>query len=102
MFGGPRYSTCCPPIVNTRPLLKDLYQHITPQYATQWRVIGTLLDLPSERLDIIEYNHRGQAEDCCNAMLERWLQEDTTASWGKLSTVIESCVQPPTVPDKGD
>ena len=76
-------------VVNNIPLLRDLYQHITPQYATQWRVIGTLLDLPSETLNIIEHDHRDKAERCCNAMLEKWLQVDTTASWGKLFTVIE-------------
>ena len=26
--------------------LKDLYQHITPQYAADWEVIGTLLGIP--------------------------------------------------------
>ena len=76
--------------MNTKPLIKDLYQHITPRYATQWRVIGTLLDLPSETLSIIERNHMFQVDLCCNALLEKWLQVDTTASWGKLFTVIES------------
>ena len=77
-------------LVNTTPLLKDLYHHITPQYATQWRVIGTLLDLPSETLNIIEHDNHYQAIPCCNAMLSMWLQRDTTASWGKIFTVIES------------
>ena len=71
-------------------MLKDLYQHITPRYATQWRVIGTLLDLPSETLNIIERTHMFQVDLCCNAMLEKWLQVDTTASWRKLFTIIES------------
>ena len=90
--------------MNTRPLVRDLYQHITPRYATQWRVIGILLGLPSETLNIIERDHVFRAESCCNAMLEKWLQVDTTASWGKLFTVIEyelpavSCA----TPDKGD
>ena len=35
-------------------LLKDLYQHITPQYAADWIVIGTLLDLPSGELKATE------------------------------------------------
>ena len=102
MLDSPRYSTCFLPIVNTRPLLKDLYIHITPQYATRWRVIGILLDLPSETLNVIEHRHRGRTEKCCDAMLVRWLQTDTTASWRKLFTVIESHVQPFAVPDKGD
>ena len=76
--------------MNSKPLLRDLYQHITPRYAIQWKVIGTLLDLPSETLNIIEHDHRDKAERCCNAMLEKWLQVDITASWGKLFIVIES------------
>jgi len=85
--------------VNTKPELKDLYRHITPRHATQWRVIGTLLGLPTERLNIIEHDHVFKAEPCCNAMLERWLQVDTNASWGKLFIVVESLV--PCI-DKGD
>ena len=76
--------------MNNKPLLKDIYHHITPQYATQWKVIGMLLDLPSEALNIIEHDHRDKAEPCCNAMLEKWLQLNTTASWEKLFAVIES------------
>ena len=72
------------------PLLKELYQHITPQYATHWRVIGTLLGLSTEALDIIENDNTCKAIQCCNAMLKRWLEVDTTASWEKIFAVIES------------
>ena len=86
------------------PLLKDLYQHITPQYAVDWKVIGTLLGLPSGELTAIEAGYPINVKWCCNQMLEKWLEVDTTASWGKLFNVIES----PAVscsacsPDKGD
>ena len=90
------------PIVNTTPLLKDLHHYITPQYAVQWRVIGTQLGLPIAKLKIIEYDNRDKAEPCCNAMLEKWLQVDTTASWRKLFTVIESPAVSYSTPDKGD
>ena len=75
--------------MNTTPLLRDLYQHITPQYAAEWKIIGTLLDLPTGVLDIIEVDNI-KATHCCNAMLKKWLEMDITASWGKLLTVIES------------
>ena len=92
-------------IVNTTPLLKDLYQHITPQYAADWIVIGTLLGLPSGTLDIIEYDHMHKATPCCNTMLRKWLEMDITASWRKLFTVIESsavsCTQSYSSPNKG-
>ena len=88
-------------IVNNTPLLKDLYLHITPQYAADWKVIGTLLGLPSGRLQAIEAGWPTNVKWCCNQMLEKWLQVDCTASWSKLFTVIES----PAVSysaDKGD
>ena len=76
--------------VTSTPTLKDLYQHITPQYAAHWKVIGTLLGLPSGALDIIQYDYHDKAEPCCNNMLKKWLQVDITASWKKLITIIES------------
>ena len=72
------------------PLLKDLYQYITPQYATHWKVIGTQLGLSTAALDIIEVDNMHKAMQCCNSMLKKWLEVDTTASWGKLFKVIES------------
>ena len=90
------------PIVNTTPLLKDLQRYITPQYATRWKVIGTQLGLPTEKLNIIERDHMFRAEPCCNAMLEKWLKVDTTASWSKLFTVIESPAVSCSAPDKGN
>ena len=65
-------------------------------------MIGTLLGLPSERLNIIEYDHMYRAEPCCNAMWEKWLQVDTNASWGKLFAVIESPAVSGSAPDQGD
>ena len=79
-----------PKKVNTVPLLKDLYQQITPRYAVEWKVIGTLLGIHSGQLDAIEVDHPHRVKDCCNQMLESWLQMDITASWGKMCTVIES------------
>ena len=89
-------------LVNTAPLLKDLYQHITPQYAADWKVIGTLLGIPSATLDVIEHDNHYKARECCNAMWIEWLQVDTTASWGKLFAVIESPAVSCRAPDKGD
>ena len=90
-------------LVTLIPKLKDLYQHITPQYAADWKVIGTLLGLPSATLDIIERDNHYKARECCNAMWIEWLQVDPTASWGKLFTVIESpAVSSGQAVDKGD
>ena len=76
--------------MNTTPLLKDLYQHITPQYAADWKVIGTLLGLSIGELKAIEAGWPINIKWCCNQMLEKWLEMDTTVTWSKVFTVIES------------
>ena len=76
--------------VTTKPKLSDLFDYFTPRYALKWKVIGTLLDVASEKLDLIEHDNFYQAESCCNEMLKWWLGVDPTAAWGKLFTVIES------------
>ena len=88
--------------MNIAPSLRDLQQYFTPQYAVQWRVIGTQLGLPTATLDIIEHDHMHKATRCCNAMLRKWLEMDTAASWRKLFTVIESPAVCCSAPDKGD
>ena len=88
--------------VNTTPLLKDLYQHITPQYAADWKVIGTLLGLPSGELKAIEAGYPTNVKWCCNQMLEKWLEMDVTASWGKLLTIITSPAISCSGTDKGE
>ena len=88
---------------NSIPLLKDLYQHITPQYAADWKVIGTLLGLPSGTLDIIQHDNHHRAVPCCNAMLKKWLEVDLSASWSKLQSVILSpAVSSDQAAEKGD
>ena len=77
-------------VANTTPLLKDLYEHIAPHYAADWRVIGTLLGLPIEELKIIQYDNYHKAVPCCNAVFLKWLEVDPSASWNKLLSVIQS------------
>ena len=87
-------------IVNSTPVLKDLYKHITPQYAAEWEVIGTLLNIPHGTLKVIEAGRPTNVKWCCNQMFEKWLEIDTAASWAKLFTVIESPAVTST-PDRG-
>ena len=94
MFAAPdiRVSTCFLHniIVDATPSLRDLYQHITLQYAAVWKDIGILLGLPSGRLQAIEAGWPTNVDRCCNQMLEKWLQVDSNASWSKLFNVIDS------------
>jgi len=67
-------------------------------------VIGTLLDLPSETLDIIEHDKEHKSVPCCNAMWEKWVMLDSSASWEKLFRAIESTTisNDDETPKKGD
>ena len=53
-------------------------------------MIGALLGLPSGTLDIIKYDNYDEARPCCDAVLEVWLEVDSSASWEKVFKVIES------------
>ena len=77
-------------VVYSIPSLRDLYQLVTPHYATEWREIGILLGLPNERLKIIKADNPRDIKRCCNQMFQAWLQTDTSASWEKLFAAIES------------
>ena len=77
-------------VVNAAPSLKDLYQHITPQYAADWKVIGTLLGLPSGELNAIEAGYPTNVKWCCNHMFEKWLEMDPNPTWEKIHTAIKS------------
>ena len=72
------------------PLLKHLHRHITPHYAADWKVMGTLLGLPSSELNAIAAQNPNNLKWCCNTMLEKWLEVDSTASWEKIFTTIDS------------
>ena len=71
-------------------MLKDLYNLVTPEYAANWKNIGSALGLTSGLLDIIEHDNHHKAEDCCNAMWEQWLDIDNTATWHKVCQSIDS------------
>jgi len=76
--------------VSITPTLLELQRRITPQHAPDWREIGVELGLTDSKLREIEVNYPRDVKECCNRMLSEWLKVDTTASWEKLSTAIES------------
>ena len=74
---------------SARPQLADLQNHITSNYAAQWTVIGTQLGIPSGILQGIQASHPTDAFHCCNMMLERWLDTDYNATWGKVYKAVD-------------
>ena len=77
--------------VNTRPAEKDLQRYVTPKYATNWKEIGIQLNLSNGDLSIIEVDNPHSVKKQCNAMLFKWLEVDSSASWQKLFTAIDIC-----------
>ena len=72
------------------PSLKHLYEHITPHFAAHWKAIGIMLDLPVSELNAIAMGNPTNVKWCCNAMLEKWIEIDATASWEKILAAINS------------
>ena len=76
------------------PELSELCNYMMQHHQTaKWKTIGTLLGLPHGRLDIIDSDCKGKAEDCSTTMLAQWLSIDTTASWEKFKMVIDKTSQ---------
>ena len=76
--------------MKNRPLLKELYQYVTPRHAAGWFEIGIQLGLSCGELKAIKAGNPTDVKWCCNEMWMQWLQEDATASWEKLFMVINS------------
>ena len=71
-----------------RPTLKNLYLHVTPNYAASWYDIGVLLDFEQGPLDII---NAGDTKGCCKELWREWLKATPNATWQDLFDAI-SCL----------
>ena len=58
------------------------------QQVTKWKLVGTLLGIPTGQLDIIENDYNNKAENCCLAMLRYWCDDDPNASLAKLKEEV--------------
>ena len=58
--------------------------------AHQWQNIGTLLDIPDGKLDIIKYNEQG-VENHLREMVKLWLKQiDPPPTWSGLAEAVEA------------
>jgi len=76
-----------------RPVLADLHLHIVPKYAVHWEDLGLHLGLNRDQVAIISKNNAynpDRTRDCCKEMLAKWLNIDTSATWGKLKDAINT------------
>ena len=71
----------------------ELSKNVVPKYAAVWRDLGMQLKIPSERLDAIAVNHGNHphfAQQCCTAVLRKWLDITPNATWNMLRQAIDS------------
>ena len=90
MFNCGNVSNLYPSVINSKPMLKDLYNLITPKYAAHWNVIGALLGIESGIITGIERTFPSNVSWCCNDLLKKWLESDTEATWKNMIQVIDS------------
>ena len=64
---------------------KNLYNY-APRFACKWKDIGIQLlkTRHHSALDLIEADHKGNTEECCKRMINKWLETDKNASWSQL------------------
>jgi hypothetical protein len=55
---------------------------------TEWRGLGTQLDLPEHMLKIVGSSQ--DIEDCLRMMVSKWLDYDPEASWDKLANALNA------------
>ena len=84
------------------PSLLDRIVH--KQYAVHWKELGLKLGLADHQINTISYNNRynsNSAKDCCYAMLEQWLKEIPSPTWGKLNDAVKDIEAANFTPETG-
>ena len=75
-----------------KPEVSELHKHIVPKYAARWRDLGVQLKIPEHHLNTIAVNnanHPSYCEQCCKAMLQKWLKITPNATWSMLHMAID-------------
>ena len=70
-----------------KPEVSELHRHIVPKYAAKWRDLGVQLKIPEHHLNTIAVNntnHPFYSEQCCKAMLQKWMEITPDATWSIL------------------
>ena len=97
-----------PYIGNDRPTVKELNNHVVEQYAIHWRQLGAELGLKDFHIANITENNASRqlrlVEHCSSQMLQKWLEINPLATWGKLDDAVKNIKSSTTSPastDKG-
>ena len=66
------------------PEAHDTNTHVVPYCAEKWRELGEALGFSPSQLNIINVDNPSSCEERCKVMLRKWVQQNLSATWGKL------------------
>ena len=72
--------------------VSELHRYIVPKYAARWRDLGVQLKIPEHHLNTIatnNTNHPFYSEQCCKAMLQKWMEITPDPTWSILQMAID-------------
>ena len=76
--------------------MRDLNRYIVEQQAAQWERLGLELGLMDYHIANISKDNPNRSVTCCREILKKWLDIDTSATWGKLDDAINNIKLPST------
>ena len=85
--------------------MRDLNRYIVEQQAALWERLGLELGLKDYHIANISKDNPNRSVTCCREVLQKWLEIDTSATWGKLDDAVKniklSSTTSPASTDKG-
>ena len=79
--------------------MRDLNRYIVEQQAVQWERLGLELGLKDYHIAIISKDNEhnpNRSVTCCRKVLQKWLEIDPSATWGKLDDAVKKIKLSPT------
>ena len=70
-----------------------MYRYVVPHCATRWESLGAELGLEQHHLALISKNNAfnpDRNEDCCKAVLAKWLMGNPFPTWNKLEDAVNT------------
>ena len=78
-----------------KPTEKQLMIELRNTVASEWRPIGTFLEIPTEEMSIIADRHRGDPQKCLMAMLAVWLpRTNPPPCWPDIADAVDFVGRP--------
>ena len=72
---------------NEKPTMSKLNQFLT-KYCGHWHSVGYHLGLKDEVLNMIDDDHSTQQRESFRVALQKWLEQDVSATWSTLELAI--------------